>query len=122
MEWENFGCHAGCQAQWDAYAEKILPLMIARDTEVLRIRRTALQRQRAAVTEEIKAADKHLTAAQFGALSQSQMNQRKIAAYDGAAIGEISQLIDRNTDSVKSAAATTQCGKQIVLAPRAVCR
>ena len=122
MEWENIGCDAGCQAQWDAYAAKTLPLMIARDTEILRIRRTALQRQRAAVTEEIKTADGHLAASQFGALSQSQVNQMKIVAYDGAAIGEISHLIDRIGDSVKSAAATTQCGKQIILAPRAMCR
>jgi len=46
----------------------------------------------------------------------------KIVGYDGAAIGEITQLIDRITDSVKSAAVVVQCGKQIVLAPRAVCR
>jgi hypothetical protein len=122
MEWENIGCDAGCRAQWDAYAAKTLPLMIARDTEVLRVRRAALQRQRAVVTEEIKTADKHLTASQFGALSQSQVNQMKIVAYDGAAIAEISQLVDRIGDSVKSAAAVTQCGTQIVLAPRAVCR
>jgi hypothetical protein len=122
MEWENIGCDAGCRAQWDAYAAKTLPLMIARDTEVLRIRRAALQRQRAAVTEEIKTADKHLVASQFGALSQSQVNQMKIVAYDGAAITEISQLVDRIVDSVKSAAVVVQCGKQIVLAPGAVCR
>ena len=122
MEWENIGCNAGCQAQWEAYAAKTLPLMIARDTEVLRIRRAALQRQRAAVTDEIKTADKHLAASQFGALSQSQVNQMKIVAYDGAAIAEISQLVDRIGDSVKSAAVVAQCGKQIVLAPGAVCR
>lgn len=96
--------------------------MIARDTEVLRIRHAALQRQRAAVIEEIKTADRHLAVSQFGALSHSQVNQMKTVGCDGAAIGEISRLIDRITDSVKSAAATTQCGKQIVLAPRAVCR
>jgi hypothetical protein len=122
MEWENIGCDAGCQSQWEAYAGKMLPLMIARDTEVLRIRRGALQRQRAAVTDEIKTADKHLVASQFGALSQSQANQGRILAYDGAAIAEISQLIDRVSDSVKSAAVVAQCGKQIVLAPGAVCR
>ena len=122
MEWENIGCDAGCRAQWDAYAAKTLPLMIARDTEVLRIRRAALQRQRGAITEEIKTADKHLAASQFGALSQSQVNQMKIVAYDGAVVAEISQLVDRIGDSVKIAAVVTQCGKQIVLAPRAVCR
>jgi len=43
MEWENIGCDASCQAQWEAYAGKMLPLMVARDTDTLRIRRTALQ-------------------------------------------------------------------------------
>jgi hypothetical protein len=122
MEWENIGCDKACQAQWDAYAGQMLPLMVARDTELLRIRRAALQRHRAALADEIKVADKHLVASQYGALSQSQVNQMKIVGYDGAAMGEITLLIDRITDSVKTAAAVTHCGKQIVLAPRAVCQ
>ncbi|MBT9525878.1 MAG: hypothetical protein IV105_11520 [Rhizobacter sp.] len=121
-EWENIGCDAGCRAQWDAYASKLLPLMVARDTEALRIRRAALQRQRAAVADGIKAADKHLVATQYGAASTSQVNQGNIVRYDGAAIAEISYLLDRITDSVKSAAVVVHCGKQIVLAPGAVCR
>jgi hypothetical protein len=51
-----------------------------------------------------------------------QVNQMKIAAYDGVAIGELTGLIERIADSVKSAAAVANCGKQIVLAPGAVCR
>ncbi|MBC7991712.1 MAG: hypothetical protein H7Z15_00530 [Rhizobacter sp.] len=120
-EWENIGCDAGCRAQWDAYASKMLPLMVARDTEALRIRRAALQRQRAAVADGIRSADKHLVATQYGAASNSQANQGNIVRYDGAAIAEISYLLDRITDSVKSAAVVVHCGKQIVLAPGAVC-
>jgi hypothetical protein len=122
MEWENIGCDAGCQAQWEAYASKVLPLMVARSTEALRIRRTTLQRQRAMVAEGIKTADKHLLATQYGAASRSQVNQGRIVHYDGAAIAEISYLLDRITDSVKSAAGVVHCGKQVVLAPGAVCR
>ncbi len=120
-EWEHIGCDAACRAQWDAYASKMLPLMVARDTEGLRIRRAALQRQRAAVADGIKVADKHLVATQYGAASISQANQGNIVRYDGAAIAEISYLLDRITDSVKSAAVVVHCGKQIVLAPQAVC-
>ncbi|MBX3621483.1 MAG: hypothetical protein KF891_16045 [Rhizobacter sp.] len=121
MEWENIGCDRGCQAQWGAYAAKVLPLMIARDTEALRIRRAALQRDRAAVAEGLKAADRHLVATRYGAASNSQVNRMHIVNYDGAAVAELSQLLDRITDSVKSAAGVVHCGKQIVLAPHAVC-
>jgi hypothetical protein len=121
-EWENIGCDAGCRAQWDAYAGKVLPLMVARDTEALRIRRAVLQRQRASLADGIKTADKHLVATQYGAASISQVNQGHIVRYDGAAIAEIVYLLDRITDTVTSAAVVVQCGKQIVLAPGAVCR
>jgi hypothetical protein len=122
MAWENIGCDAGCRAQWDAYAEQMLPLMVARDTEVLRLRRAALQRHRAALADEIRLADRHLGAAQYGAASQSQVNQMQLVAYDGAVVAELQQVLVRLHDSVKSAAAVTHCGKQIVLAPNAICR
>jgi hypothetical protein len=122
MEWENIGCDAGCRAQWDTYASQMLPLMVARDTEILRIRRAAVQRQRTGVAAEIKTADKHLLASQYGALSNSQVNQGRIVAYDSAAIAELQRLILRITDSARSAAGVVHCGKQIVLAPGAVCR
>lgn len=122
MEWENIGCDAGCRAAWDAYATAMLPLMIARDTEALRVHRATLQRHRAAVAEGLKTADRHLVASQYGAASRSQAHRGWIAGYDGAALGEISFLIERITDSVKAAAVVAHCGKQIVLAPGAVCR
>lgn len=122
MEWENIGCDAGCRAAWDAYASAALPLMIARDTEALRVHRATLQRHRASVAEGLKTADRHLVAAQYGATSRSQAHRAWIAGYDAAALGEISFLVDRITDSVKSAAVVTHCGKQVVLAPGAVCR
>ena len=122
MEWENIGCDAGCRAAWDAYATAMLPLMIARDTEALRVHRATLQRHRAAVADGLKTADRHLLASQYGAASRSQAHRGWIAGYDGAALGEISFLIERITDSVKAAAVVAHCGKQIVLAPGAVCR
>jgi hypothetical protein len=122
MEWENIGCDAGCRAQWESYAAKVLPLMIARDTEVLRVRKASLQAQKAVVAAEVKKADPLLVAARYGASSVSQAHQGSITAYDAALLAEIGQLIERITESVRSAAVTTHCGPQIVLAPRAVCR
>ncbi|MGY4830945.1 hypothetical protein ACVNIS_20400 [Sphaerotilaceae bacterium SBD11-9] len=122
MAWDNIGCDAGCRAQWDTYASQMLPLMVARDTEVLRIRRAAVQRQRASVADGLKTADQHLLATQYGALSQSQVNQGRLVTYDGAALGELQALITRITDSARSAAVVVHCGKQVVLVPGAVCR
>jgi hypothetical protein len=122
MEWENIGCEAPCRAQWEAYASQALQRMIERDTQILQARRAAVQRQRAAVAGELKIADAHLLATRYGAASQSQVNQMKIASYDGAAIGELTGLIDRITDSAKSAAVVVNCGKQTVLVPGAVCQ
>ncbi len=121
-EWESPGCDTACQAQWQAYAARVLPLMIARDTEALRVHRVALQRHRAAVAADIQAADRHLTAARYGAASRSQAHRASIAGYDAAALGEVSFLVDRITESVRAAAVVTHCGPQIVLAPGAVCR
>ncbi|HEY0817978.1 MAG TPA: hypothetical protein VGD46_04315 [Rhizobacter sp.] len=121
-EWENIGCDASCRAAWDTYARALLPLMLARDTDALRVHRAALQRHRAGVAEGIKTADRHLVASQYGAASRSQANRGAIAGYDAAALAEIAFLVERITDSVKRAAVTAHCGPQIVLAPGAVCR
>jgi hypothetical protein len=122
MEWENIGCDASCRAQWDSYAAAALPLMIARDTAVLRQRRIALQRLREALAEGIRTADQHLQAAHWGKDAKSSENRLAIQAYNSTAVGEMTQLLDRIVSSARTAASTTHCGKQIVLVPRAVCR
>lgn len=121
MAWDNIGCDAGCRAAWDAYATAMLPLMIARDTEALRLHRATLQRHRAALAEGLTTADRHLVASRYGAASRSQAHRGWIAGYDAAALGEIGFLVERITDSVRGAAVVAHCGKQIVLAPGAVC-
>lgn len=122
MEWDNPGCNKGCQAQWDAYAAKMLPLMIARESEILALRRAAVQRQRAAVAPDIATAERHLQATEFGLGSTSQVNQGYIVGYDSAAVAEIQGLLDRTVEAVQSAAVLPHCGKQAVLVPLAVCR
>lgn len=122
LEWDNPGCDARCQGQWEAYAAKMLPLMIARETEILKLRRAAVQRQRAAVAPDVAAAEQHLQATEFGLASRSQVNQGFITGYDGAVVAEIQGLLDRTVDAVKSAAVLPHCGTQAVLVPMAVCR
>jgi hypothetical protein len=121
MEWDNPGCDRACQGAWDAYAARLLPLLIARDSEILQIRRTALQRHRAQLAADIKAADRHLLATSYGAGSRSSVNQQRIVGYDAAAIAEIQTLIERTAEAARNAAVTVHCGKQAVLVPMAVC-
>lgn len=122
LEWDNPGCDQRCRAQWEAYAAKMLPLMIARETEILKLRRAAVQRQRAAVAPDIATAEQHLQATEFGLASRSQVNQGFIVGYDGAVVAEIQGLLDRTVDAVRSAAVVPHCGTQVVLVPLAVCR
>lgn len=121
MAWDNIGCDSACQARWEAYANQAWPLMVARDTEILRIHRAAVQRQRAAVAEGLALADRHLRAAAHGASSGSEVNRIRIAAYDAAAVGEVRAIVERIVESLRSAAVVVNCGKQIVLVPGAVC-
>lgn len=45
IEFDNSGCDKACDAAWQAYAAKMLPLMVARDTQALKVRREALLRE-----------------------------------------------------------------------------
>lgn len=121
LEWDNPGCDARCRAQWDAHAAKMLPLMIARESEILALRRAAVQRQRAAVAPDIATADKHLLATQSGLVSTSSVHQDLIHAYGGAALAEIEGLFERTVEAARRAAVVPHCGKQVVLVPNAVC-
>lgn len=120
-EWDNIGCDRACRAAWDAYAAQMLPLMIARDSEILAIRRSAWHQHRALVATELKAADRHLLASGYGAASRSAVNRQHIVGYDGAALAEIQALWERSVDVLKAAVVVAHCGRQVVLVPGAVC-
>lgn len=122
MAWDNPGCDKPCQALWQAYAARMLPLMLARENEILALHRAALSRQRARLAPEIAIADRHLQAAGFGMASTSTANQGVIVAYDNAVVAEIQDLLDRTVEAVRRAAVLPHCGTQAVLVPMAVCR
>lgn len=122
LEWDNPGCEKSCRTRWEAYAARMLPMMIARESEILALRRAAVQRQRAAVAPDIATAERHLQATEFGLASTNQVNQGYIVGYDGAAIAEIQGLLDRTVEAVQRGAVVTHCGAQAVLVPLAACR
>ena len=122
MAADNIGCEAACQAQWEAYAARMLPLMVARDTQVLQLRAAALQRHRAALAAELQAVDRHMAATRFGSQSHSGVHREQILAYDLTAVGEVEFLRDRLADAVRSASQVVNCGRQVVLFPGTVCQ
>jgi len=121
MEYDNIGCQAGCRSQWETYASRMLLLMVARETEALKLRSAALQKQRAWVAAELAPVDRHMAATSFGAKSTSRVHREQIVTYDISAVGEIQALSDRLLDTVRHAAIVVQCGRQAVLVPGAVC-
>jgi hypothetical protein len=123
MEYDNPGCDKACDAAWQAYAAKMLPLMIARDTQALKVRREALQRERQSVTAPtIAQGDKLLKAAAYGEKALSSTHLQQIAGYDQGMLGEIEMLITKTEEIARSASRTVHCGQQAVLVPLAVCR
>jgi hypothetical protein len=122
IEFDNPGCDKACDAGWQAYAARMLPLMIARDTQALALRREALQRERQALAPVIAQADKTLKAASYGERALSNAHMQQIAGYDSGMLGEIEMLITKTEEMARTASRTVHCGSQAVTVPQAVCR
>jgi hypothetical protein len=121
IEFDNPGCDQACTAAWDTYAAKMVPLMIARDTQALKLRRDALQRERQALVPMIAQADKALEAAQYGEKALSDAHTQRIVGYDAGMLGEIGLLITKTEEIARTASRSVHCGKQAVQVPGAVC-
>jgi hypothetical protein len=122
IEFDNPGCDKACEAGWQAYAAKMLPLMIARDTQALKIRREAVQRELQALAATIAQADKALKAAAYGERALSSTHMQQIVGYDQGLLGEIEMLITKTEEITRTASRTLHCGSQAVTVPMAVCR
>jgi len=109
--------HGSCQAQWKAYANKLLPLMIARDNQILQVRRAVYLRERDAMSGAIQEANGHLAATQYGASAQGDQNKMQILGYDQLVVSELEQLIDKLDETAHDAARATNCGDLAVMAP-----
>jgi len=122
IEFDNPGCDKACDAAWQAYAARMLPLMVARDTQALQMRRDALLRERQAVAPVVTQADKTLKAAGYGEKALSSTHQLRIAGYDEGMLGEINLLVTKTEEIARLASRTVHCGTQAVTVPQAVCR
>ena len=122
IEFDNPGCDKACDAAWQAYAAKMLPLMVARDTQALKVRREALLRELQHVAPTIAQADKTLRAAAYGEKALSSTHQSRIVGYDEGMLGEINLLVSKTEEIAKLASRNVHCGAQAVTVPQAVCR
>lgn len=122
IKFDNPGCDKACVAGRDSYAAKMLPLMIARDTQTLKVRRDALQRERQPLGPTITQADKTLRAASYGEKALSTAHMQRIVGYDEGMLGEIGVLVTKTEDIARTASRTLYCGSQAVTVPQAVCR
>ena len=121
IEFDNIGCNSACQAQWHAYAAQVLPLMIARESEILKARVAALRDLREAVAPGVGTADRLLIAAGYGATAKSSLSRQQISGYDASVVGDLQLLITHIEESTEQAAHVVRCGERAVLVPLAVC-
>jgi len=104
IEFDSPGCDKSCDAQWRAYGEKLWPVVLDREADILQIRRTALQRDRAELTRLLQDGDRLLAPTQYGAGARSQVNRTWLTGYHQSLVGEIDQLIEQTQTAAKRAA------------------
>jgi hypothetical protein len=120
-EFDNPGCDRACTGAWDAYAARMVPLMIVRDTQALKLRREALHKERQALAPTIAQADKMIKAASYGEKALSHAHTHRIVGYDVGMVGEIELLVTKIEEIARAASRSVHCGTQAVQVPGAVC-
>jgi hypothetical protein len=110
MEFDSPGCDKSCDAQWRAYGEKLWPVVLEREADILQIRRTALQRDRTELARLMQDGDRLLAPTQYGAGAKSQVNRTWVTGYHQSLLGEIDQLIEQTQTAAKRAADVVNAG------------
>ncbi len=103
-----------CLAEEARFKAAMMPLLRARDAEVLQVEAAALEEERKALAEAVRGADVQLVAAQYGATAQEPGNPMRIANLDGHYVGEIGALADRLDAVAKRAALVAHCGEKVL--------
>ncbi len=120
-DWDDVSCNRDCRAQWEVYTTQMLPLLEARANQILKIQQQAVKQHRAALSQAVKDADRHMQATAYGKQAQSQLNLAYITGYDIGMVGDMEQLVTHVSKSVEDAAYVKQCGKQMIRSPHALC-
>lgn len=99
-----------CQAERARFVSTMMPLLYTRDAEILQVEAAAVEEERAALAAQVRTADAHLLAAQYGGLSQELGNPTQIGYLDMIYVGEIKALVVKFEELTKRAAYITHCG------------
>jgi hypothetical protein len=110
IEYDSIGCDNPCHAQWRAYGEKLWPIVLDREREILQARRAALQRDRVDLSAMLKEGDTLLASTRFGAAALSQVDRTYITGYHAGLLGEIDRLVDETQTAAKRAADIANAG------------
>jgi hypothetical protein len=81
---------------------------LARDGEVLALRRSAFAQARENAEPLVREANTHLVTTKYGDLASSQHNRSLIQTLDGAALGEVEGLVTKLEEMATAAAATVR--------------
>ncbi|MCC7141165.1 MAG: hypothetical protein IT349_03595 [Candidatus Eisenbacteria bacterium] len=106
-----------CVAERERYKAEMLPLLLARDTEVLKLEAATLAKERAALVERVRAADPKLRAAKYGAASAELGNPMSILFLDQVVAEEIRTFATKLDEVTKRAAFVTHCGQTYLTNP-----
>ena len=104
-KWGSAECQAECLARWQEYGNALWPLILERETEILRKRREVLQEYKTYLAEEfMREGQTRLGATLYGSLAISPENRKTLAQYHQGLLAEIIGLIDLTEAAAKQAA------------------
>ncbi len=86
-----------------------MPLVIARETEILMVETAALREERAAVAAEVRKAEEMLKAAEYGALAEERGSPLNILMLDGNTVAQIRSLAVKLEDIARRAGHVGRC-------------
>ncbi len=100
-----------CVAEEARVKAALMPLLRARDAELLQVEAAALEEERKALAAQVRSGEAQLVAAQYGATAQEPGNPVRIASLDSTLVGEITQLAERYESVVRRAALAARCSE-----------
>ena len=105
VTWGSTECQADCVAQWKDYGNVLWPLVLERETEILRKRREILHHYKTVLAEEfMQEGERHIGATLHGQLALHAVHREALAHYHQSLLSEINGVLDLTEAAAKQAA------------------